>query len=575
MFSQNQIATIQIGPKATQLGAAYHYLESQQFFDEEFEKQNNILHESLFQDYKSDIVVPRTLLFSFRGEIEALNYISVTKIKEDKKNVNKHSENFDPMNPYDSLMQKENMRKLEHIQHETNFQKYALENNKFFHENNDKDLKKKIEKEKLKLQMEEDEKRKKALLNDNPYYDYVNQCMPKQKYMHELYKTYENDFHAYTSGKNSFLEKQEDKDQIDDKIRLLLEENDYLNGFQIFADTDSGFGSFTNYILEVLHEECAKKAKFTIALTDKLNLINNSQAPQYLQSVLAMNDLLIQTELREKSSLLVPIDLNFINKCQYFNQDFINKSEFNRMTALSLLVSNITLPYRLKGNQGMDNIFNSILPYRDLNIFSLIAQIPLVNSDETILDDKKHIIKYRENIRQHQSSLSTAIFNGNLASFGESYTLRGPVKMPKGHKFDNKFDLKVTDQIIATPQFMPPILCREIIKFYTPEEHEEWHENEDEREKFKHKTSEKIKNVSNIEAFPMHSVLFSHESLKYVLKNNINLYKTGDINANLRFQEDDFSREELMEVINNAEQVFDNYTFSKQDHDEGDDESDE
>lgn len=43
------------------------------------------------------------------------------------------------------------------------------------------------------------------------------------------------------------------------------------------------------------------------------------------------------------------------------------------MTALSLLVSNITLPYRLKGNQGMDNIFNSILPYRDLNIFSLIG----------------------------------------------------------------------------------------------------------------------------------------------------------------------------------------------------------
>lgn len=36
---------------------------------------------------------------------------------------------------------------------------------------------------------------------NSPYFSYVKDSLPKSKYCHELYKTYENDFHAYTSGK--------------------------------------------------------------------------------------------------------------------------------------------------------------------------------------------------------------------------------------------------------------------------------------------------------------------------------------------------------------------------------------
>lgn len=86
-----------------------------------------------------------------------------------------------------------------------------------------------------------------------------------------------------------------------------------------------------------------------------------------------MNDLLAFTELREKSTALVPIDLGYIDKCNFFNQEFIKKSDFNRMTALALLVSNMTIPYRLKDSMNMTDMFNSIMPYSELNIFSLIG----------------------------------------------------------------------------------------------------------------------------------------------------------------------------------------------------------
>lgn len=45
--------------------------------------------------------------------------------------------------------------------------------------------------------------------------------------------------------------------------------------------------------------------------------------------------------------------------------------------------------------------------------------------------------------------------------------------MPKNINFSGKFDMKITDQILAMPQNFPPLFSEKILKFYTPESNED------------------------------------------------------------------------------------------------------
>jgi hypothetical protein len=48
----------------------------------------------------------------------------------------------------------------------------------------------------------------------------------------------------------------------------MLEENDYLQGFQILADTDNGFSSFASKLIDLIDDECGKRMKFVFSITN-------------------------------------------------------------------------------------------------------------------------------------------------------------------------------------------------------------------------------------------------------------------------------------------------------------------
>lgn len=90
-----------------------------------------------------------------------------------------------------------------------------------------------------------------------------------------------------------------------------------------------------------------------------------------------------------------------------------------------------------------------------------------------MLDENEHILQYRDNIFRHKSFQNSMLLNKNIPCYGESFVLRGNVKMPKDTKFENKLDMKIIDQIFATPDRFPPIFSEKIMEFYQPEEFED------------------------------------------------------------------------------------------------------
>ena len=60
-------------------------------------------------------------------------------------------------------------------------------------------------------------------------------------------------------------------------MRKLLEEEDYLKGFQLFVDTDSGFGSFSQEIVKFIKDECGKKSIITFFVTFMGCVINGEK----------------------------------------------------------------------------------------------------------------------------------------------------------------------------------------------------------------------------------------------------------------------------------------------------------
>lgn len=121
----------------------------------------------------------------------------------------------------------------------------------------------------------------------------------------------------------------------------------------------------------------------------------------------------------------------------------------------------------------MRDVINEITPYPEYNIFNGICDIPLIKYDEFMLYENKHMLLYRDNIYRHKSFMNSMLMNKNIPAYGESYVFRGAVKMPKNQKFESKIDMKVVDQIIATPEEYPPIFAEDILEYYQPEQFEE------------------------------------------------------------------------------------------------------
>jgi len=59
---------------------------------------------------------------------------------------------------------------------------------------------------------------------------------------------------------------------IENNFRIKFEKNDYLQGFQILADTDSGFSSFCSKLIDLIDDECGKRMKFLFSITDSDNI---------------------------------------------------------------------------------------------------------------------------------------------------------------------------------------------------------------------------------------------------------------------------------------------------------------
>jgi len=76
--------------------------------------------------------------------------------------------------------------------------------------------------------------------------------------------------------------------------------------------------------------------------------------------------------------MLVPIDMSYVEKLPFYEREIVLKADFNKFSALAPIISNITLPWRVKDNQGMSEIIKSIIPYPEYNIFNCISDIPFI-----------------------------------------------------------------------------------------------------------------------------------------------------------------------------------------------------
>lgn len=143
-------------------------------------------------------------------------------------------------------------------------------------------------------------------------------------------------------------------------------------------------------VIESIKEECPKAPLFMVPIFER------TQETEHLEKIQIMNELFTYSTFRE-IDLLLPLDF----QTAYSNLSNIfeikkNSEIFEKASNISTLISNGTLPFRIKEEtEPLNEYIKRIVYFKNMNIFNLVGTIPIISDKGEILEN--NIFDFKEN----------------------------------------------------------------------------------------------------------------------------------------------------------------------------------
>ncbi|CAL4119859.1 unnamed protein product, partial [Meganyctiphanes norvegica] len=156
---------------------------------------------------------------------------------------------------------------------------------------------------------------------------------------------------GYAAGA-ALMQREDIEEGIADKIRLLSESCDSLQGFQVLGDISDGMGGITYGTLEHISDEYSRKAVLTYAITPphlspptpETNAITRASIVQAYSQLSKVSHTLIPINLR--SSLWNPS----VPGCKWSNLEFDIMNPYESSSIIATYLDTVTMLYRRKSN---------------------------------------------------------------------------------------------------------------------------------------------------------------------------------------------------------------------------------
>jgi hypothetical protein len=169
-------------------------------------------------------------------------------------------------------------------------------------------------------------------------------------------------FDCYTQGM-ALQQQAQQLEEIEDRVRWFAEECDFVQGFHVLCDVDSGFAGLGAAALTQLQDDYPKQALFTFGA----NAHRNWDAVQdvYLKRQSEVNRALALAEFSSLSTLYTPLAAT-------------KEKLYESSAVFAAAVHSVTVPYRCsRPAYDMMTMASTLVPREHLNVFSLAAALPL------------------------------------------------------------------------------------------------------------------------------------------------------------------------------------------------------
>lgn len=212
----------------------------------------------------------------------------------------------------------------------------------------------------------------------------------------------ESSFNFYNRGKELWKESADLRDNLEDKFRQQLEKSDLLQGFQVSADVNSGFGSLANIMtVEYVKDEAPKAPVFLYALEGANPYKKKAEDVKF--NLFKLNKCLWLGEMLPNFDIVVPFNSLYMQQTYAENPlvtRFLSKLDARRSvyhrSALQSLVQNSVTQRSILPNRGevfrdssgkpalsMRDLASSVLYTDKANIALPYLQFPMWKKTET------------------------------------------------------------------------------------------------------------------------------------------------------------------------------------------------
>ncbi|CAK9871100.1 unnamed protein product [Sphagnum jensenii] len=153
-------------------------------------------------------------------------------------------------------------------------------------------------------------------------------------------------FDHYGSGQG-LLTQQEQRDEVQDRLRFFVEECDQLQGFQFLVDTSGGFAAVASDVLEEVREEYGRSCCLLFSLRPPWTV---PAVPNHRASVISgLHDAVSLARLSSLANLFVPLGLQNLASSRVAMHLCLNDSKlFHSSAVYAAAVNTISLPFRME-----------------------------------------------------------------------------------------------------------------------------------------------------------------------------------------------------------------------------------
>ena len=175
-------------------------------------------------------------------------------------------------------------------------------------------------------------------------------------------------FEKWTNGEDLFTQLDRDVDLLDRDVRPWAEECDQMQGLQIYTGGDDAWGGFASKYIEGLRDEFAKLPIWIWGTEEEHG---KGQRSQQLQRTL--NRARTVNEMSTHGSMYIPLVMPERQLPAYVKLD--QTSRWHTSALLSSAVETMTLPSRLRSNQGKRGLLADLEAALNVNGNQKVAQL--------------------------------------------------------------------------------------------------------------------------------------------------------------------------------------------------------